>query len=304
MSTPSVGGSRRVSFMSGSVASWLKPPPGHRGTAEGPYRVERAGDPFVVYFDDEERQRIVTLLLRKPTRLAIGHSADAAICLSWDSQVSRVHAELERVGEHWVLAGEGLSNGTYLNELRITGRRLLADKDVVRVGPAIDPLPRAEYARMRRRRSATAPRSPPSPRRRRVLMLTADVAARATPATNPPRCWSVSSPSPCGRRTCIRCSTRDRGAAATTGSSRSPSPRRPADRDLNEPGVGRGGSPGASARRWIAGDSSTTPSTTPDSWPFPPSVPLQALAVAAPRLCAACQRCGRQAVRGGPSHRP
>jgi pSer/pThr/pTyr-binding forkhead associated (FHA) protein len=95
---------------------------------------ERAGVPFVVYYDDEHHQRLVTL---EPgsTRFAIGRSQDVAISVPWDSQVSRVHAELERVGEHWVVTDDGLSrNGTYLNELRITGRRRLADQDVLRVG--------------------------------------------------------------------------------------------------------------------------------------------------------------------------
>jgi hypothetical protein len=109
----------------------------HQATAaelKARIEAERAGSPFVVYFDDARRQRIVTL---DPggSRFAIGRAEDVAICVSWDSQVSRVHAELERVGEHWVVADEGLSrNGTFINELRITGRRRLADQDVLRVG--------------------------------------------------------------------------------------------------------------------------------------------------------------------------
>jgi hypothetical protein len=95
---------------------------------------ERTGVPFVVYFDDRRKQHLVALE-HGIGRFAIGRAEDVAICVSWDSQVSRVHAELERVGEHWIVADEGLSrNGTYLNELRITGRRRLADQDVVRVG--------------------------------------------------------------------------------------------------------------------------------------------------------------------------
>jgi pSer/pThr/pTyr-binding forkhead associated (FHA) protein len=94
---------------------------------------ERAGAPFVIYYDGDQQQHVVTLDERP--RLAIGRSPDAGICVGWDSQVSRVHAELERVGEHWVIADDGLSrNGTFLNETRITGRRRLTDRDVVRVG--------------------------------------------------------------------------------------------------------------------------------------------------------------------------
>ena len=55
------------------------------------------------------------------TREPIGRAHDAAICLSWDSQVSRLHAELERVGDQWVVSDDGLSrNGTYVNGSRIT----------------------------------------------------------------------------------------------------------------------------------------------------------------------------------------
>ena len=109
----------------------------HQATAaelKARIEAERAGAPFVVYFDDQRVQHLV-LLEPEVGRVAIGRADDVAICVGWDSQVSRVHAELERVGEHWVVADEGLSrNGTYLNELRITGRRRLADQDVLRVG--------------------------------------------------------------------------------------------------------------------------------------------------------------------------
>ena len=95
---------------------------------------ERTGLPFVVYFDDEHRQHLVVLAPER-TRVTIGRADDVPVRLPWDSQVSRVHAELERVGEHWVLSDDGLSrNGTYVNEARITGRRRLADRDVLRVG--------------------------------------------------------------------------------------------------------------------------------------------------------------------------
>ena len=109
----------------------------HQATAadlKARVEAERTGTPFIVYFDDAHRQHLISLTAEWD-RLAIGRSDDAAICVPWDSQVSRVHAELERVGEHWLVADEGLSrNGTYVNETRITGRRRLADHDVVRVG--------------------------------------------------------------------------------------------------------------------------------------------------------------------------
>ena len=152
---------------------------------------ERAGDPFLVYFDDEGGQRIVTLEPGRP-RLAIGRSGDTAICLSWDSQVSRVHAVLELVGEHWVVADEGLSrNGTYLNELRITGRRLLADRDVVRIGLTSvlfrDPGVRPDASTALGDGAEMAASITPAQRRVLVALCRpfAGGTAYATPATNP-----------------------------------------------------------------------------------------------------------------------
>lgn len=52
-----------------------------------------------------------------------------------DTEVSRLHAQLERVGADWVLADDGLSrNGTYVDGERLTGRRRLRDGDIMLVG--------------------------------------------------------------------------------------------------------------------------------------------------------------------------
>ena len=57
------------------------------------------------------------------------------IVLSWDGEVSRVHAALERIGPDWLIADDGLShNGTWVNGDRVTGRRRLRDGDVIAVG--------------------------------------------------------------------------------------------------------------------------------------------------------------------------
>ena len=43
------------------------------------------------------------------------------VALDWDSEVSRVHAALERAGEEWTLVDDGLShNGTYVGGERVT----------------------------------------------------------------------------------------------------------------------------------------------------------------------------------------
>jgi pSer/pThr/pTyr-binding forkhead associated (FHA) protein len=152
---------------------------------------ERAGAPFVFYYDAEGRQQLLSLG-EGVTRLAIGRARDCAIRIENDGQVSRVHAELERVGEHWVIGDEGLSrNGTYLNEARISGRRRLADRDVVRVGlTAIafrEPAAASEPSTALGEGTELATAVTPSQRRVLVALCRPFAAgdAFASPATNP-----------------------------------------------------------------------------------------------------------------------
>ncbi len=95
---------------------------------------ERRGLPFLVLRDDEGGQRIVELDAAD-RRLSIGRAPGNDIDLQWDTEVSRLHAELEVTAGEWTVSDEGLSrNGTYLNGTRISGRHRLRDGDVVRVG--------------------------------------------------------------------------------------------------------------------------------------------------------------------------
>jgi FHA domain len=94
---------------------------------------EREGEPFLVFRDGEGEQRIVAL--PADGRLTIGRAPETDVSLGWDHEVSRVHAELERVGPDWAVADDGLSrNGTYVNGDRVTGRLRLRGGDVLRVG--------------------------------------------------------------------------------------------------------------------------------------------------------------------------
>jgi pSer/pThr/pTyr-binding forkhead associated (FHA) protein len=93
----------------------------------------RGGVPFLLYRDGDERQRIVRLEGRD--HVTVGRDEDADISLSWDSQVSRLHAEFESMGSLWTVADDGLSrNGSFVNGERIAGRRRLVDGDVLRFG--------------------------------------------------------------------------------------------------------------------------------------------------------------------------
>ena len=98
---------------------------------------ERIGAPFLVYRDDAGRQHIYSLA-QHASGITLGRRAEADISVPWDPEMSRLHAELVcRAGE-WMVSDDGLSqNGTWVNGLRLTGRRRLADGDLLRVGRTV-----------------------------------------------------------------------------------------------------------------------------------------------------------------------
>jgi FHA domain-containing protein len=95
---------------------------------------ERQGIPFLHLRDGDGQMQIVGLDARKRT-YAIGRRSQADIALPWDREVSRLHAEITRLAGEWTISDDGLSqNGTYVNEVRLSGRRRLTDGDLIRVG--------------------------------------------------------------------------------------------------------------------------------------------------------------------------
>jgi len=97
-------------------------------------RAQRAGTPYMLFRDGERRQRIVALG-EEPPLVHIGRGPACEIALRWDTEVSRVHAILERAGGHWTLVDDGLSrNGSFVNGHRVRGRTRLADRDEIAVG--------------------------------------------------------------------------------------------------------------------------------------------------------------------------
>jgi len=105
---------------------------------------ERLGERFLVFRDEEGRQ--VIQALAEARAVTIGRRPEADVSIPWDPEMSRLHAELEvRAGE-WTISDDGLSqNGTWVNGIRLTGRRRLNDGDIVRVGRTLfefcDPVP-------------------------------------------------------------------------------------------------------------------------------------------------------------------
>ncbi len=95
---------------------------------------ERSGQPFLLYRDESNQQRLFGL---EPDRdhVSVGRRDSSDLVLDWDEQVSRLHAQFERVEQDWTVVDDGLSrNGTFVNGERLTGRRRLSDGDAIRFG--------------------------------------------------------------------------------------------------------------------------------------------------------------------------
>ncbi len=93
---------------------------------------ERNGSPFLVLRDGEGRQQLLRL---EGERLSVGRAESNGVPLPWDTEVSRLHAELEAIAGEWTIVDDGLSrNGTFVNGTRISGRARLRDGDVIRIG--------------------------------------------------------------------------------------------------------------------------------------------------------------------------
>lgn len=109
----------------------------HRATpAELQERIaaERAGGPFLLLRDGDDRQRIVSLGAGPP-HLTVGRGPACEVRLEWDGEVSRVHARLERLGDEWTFIDDGSSrNGSFVDGRRVQGRRRLRDGDVIVLG--------------------------------------------------------------------------------------------------------------------------------------------------------------------------
>src|SRR5687768_1107859 len=75
---------------------------------------ERGGGAFLLYRDGAGGQVLLSLD-GLGDRITIGRRPSNAVALDWDSEVSRVHAALERAGEEWTVVDDGLShNGTFV----------------------------------------------------------------------------------------------------------------------------------------------------------------------------------------------
>jgi diguanylate cyclase (GGDEF)-like protein len=68
--------------------------------------------------------------------VTIGRSDQSGLCINSDL-VSRHHATVVRLGDGHVLRDEGSTNGTFVNDRRVSGSEPLADGDQVRIGRTV-----------------------------------------------------------------------------------------------------------------------------------------------------------------------
>lgn len=110
------------------------PYPASGGELKQVIEAERRGVSFLLLRGADERLELVELDPGRQ-RIAIGRRPGNDLVLTDDPEVSRVHAELVRVGGDWTIVDDGLSrNGTFVNASRTAGRQRLRDGDVLNIG--------------------------------------------------------------------------------------------------------------------------------------------------------------------------
>lgn len=67
----------------------------------------------------------------------LGRAIEQEVPLPMDRTVSRLHARIMPDGDGYVLEDAGSANGTFANGLRLTGRRVLREGDVIRLGATV-----------------------------------------------------------------------------------------------------------------------------------------------------------------------
>ena len=99
---------------------------------------ERDGVPFLAFRDAERQLHLLPLDAERQRVITIGRRPDSDVAISWDGEVSGLHAELTGSGDTWTISDGGLStNGTYVNGRRVSRRQRLSDGDRIRAGKTV-----------------------------------------------------------------------------------------------------------------------------------------------------------------------
>jgi pSer/pThr/pTyr-binding forkhead associated (FHA) protein len=98
---------------------------------------ERDGQPFLALRDGQGSLALFPLGRGGKTH-SLGRNAEMDLTITWDSEVSGLHAQLQGLGGEWTLLDDGLSrNGTFVNGERVSGHQRLRDGDRIRIGRTV-----------------------------------------------------------------------------------------------------------------------------------------------------------------------
>jgi len=104
------------------------------GSIPGDGRASTISGPRIYWSEPDGTEHSLDLSAHDAS-VTIGRRENNLIPLPWDSQASRVHAQIERIGDEWAIRDDGLSrNGTWVNGERLHGSRRLIGGDTIRVG--------------------------------------------------------------------------------------------------------------------------------------------------------------------------
>ncbi len=95
---------------------------------------EHENEAFLAFRDGQSELRLYKVVSGEPSH-SIGRRAEMDLSIGWDREVSGLHAEVQCLGGEWTIVDDGLSsNGTFVNERRVSGRQRLRDGDCIRLG--------------------------------------------------------------------------------------------------------------------------------------------------------------------------
>jgi Ca-activated chloride channel family protein len=125
----------------------ITPGPSGGGDFDEKTRVTQVIQPAPAQISERSTDCLVVVYTKEPLLLGkrfvledglmrIGRGSDGFIVLDGDS-VSRRHAHLERRSSAWIVVDDGSTNGTYVNDERISREARLASGDRVKIGPTI-----------------------------------------------------------------------------------------------------------------------------------------------------------------------
>jgi pSer/pThr/pTyr-binding forkhead associated (FHA) protein len=95
---------------------------------------ERENEAFLAFRAEHGNLRLYKVVSGDRSH-SLGRRAEMDLSIPWDREISGLHAEVQCLGGEWTIVDDGLSsNGTFVNERRMSGRQRLRDGDRIRLG--------------------------------------------------------------------------------------------------------------------------------------------------------------------------